>query len=131
MTTLTPLATIQAAYQAFGNGDVPGLMKLIDDDARWTFHGSAGLAYSGDFRGAQAIRSWFGQVSEIDDIQQFEPREFFAGDRHVTVLGWERSRDRRTGKVFESPWVHLFEVADGRITRFWGIYDTAASATSR
>lgn len=127
----TPLATVQALYQAFGAGDVPALLSLLDPAVRWTFKGSPGLAYSTEVHGPAEVGRWIGQVMEIDDIQAFEPREFFAGDSHVTVLGWERTRDRRSGRTFESEWVHLFEVADGRITRFWGLFDTAASAAAR
>jgi uncharacterized protein len=47
------------------------------------------------------------------------------------VLGWERSQVRPGGKVFESEWVHLFTIRDGRVVRFWGMYDTQASAEAR
>lgn len=53
-----------------------------------------------------------------------------AGDK-VAVLGWERTRARSSGKVFETEWVHVFTTLDGRIARFWGIYDTEASAAAR
>ena len=49
----------------------------------------------------------------------------------MTVLGWERTAARPSGKVFESEWVHVFSVRDGRITRFWGMYDNEASAAAR
>ena len=38
---------------------------------------------------------------------------------------------RPRGKVFETEWVHVFTVRGGRITRFFGIYDTEASAAAR
>jgi len=49
----------------------------------------------------------------------------------VTVLGWERTRALPSGKVFEADWVHIFTVRDGRVVRFWGMYDTEASAAAR
>jgi hypothetical protein len=49
----------------------------------------------------------------------------------VTVLGWERTAARPSGKGFESEWVHVFTVRAGRITRFWGMYDNEASAAAR
>jgi ketosteroid isomerase-like protein len=33
--------------------------------------------------------------------------------------------------VFETEWVHEFTVRGGKIVRFWGIYDTKASAAAR
>jgi len=68
---------------------------------------------------------------EVEDILVFEPREFIPAGDNVTVLGWERTRARPSGKVFETEWVHIFTVSDGRIVRFWGMYDTEASAAAR
>src|SRR4029453_6620231 len=71
----TPTDIIQAAYAAFGRGDIPALLELLDDDIEWTFHGSIGLAYMGTVRGKAAVARWFGHVAELDDIQAFEPRQ--------------------------------------------------------
>ncbi len=73
----------------------------------------------------------FGHVAELDGIQAFEPREFLAGPDHVTVLGWERTQALPAGKVFETDWVHVFNLRDGKVTRFIGTYDTAAVAAAR
>jgi hypothetical protein len=127
----TPTATIQAAYAAFGRGDVAAILDMVTDDVEWTHHGSIGLAYMGTFNGKAAVARWFGDVAELDGIQVFEPREFFAGPDHVTVLGWERTKALPAGKVFESHWVHLFTLHDGKISRFVGTFDTAAAAAAR
>jgi uncharacterized protein len=65
------------------------------------------------------------------DILVFEPREFISSGEKVAVLGWERTRVRVGGRIFESEWVHIFTTRDGRIVRFWGMYDTEASAEAR
>ncbi|HEV7912463.1 MAG TPA: nuclear transport factor 2 family protein [Albitalea sp.] len=127
----TPTATIQAAYAAFGRGDVAAILDMVTDDVEWTHHGSIGLPYMGTFNGKAAVARWFGDVAELDGIQVFEPREFFAGPDHVTVLGWERTKALPAGKVFESHWVHLFTLRDGKIARFVGTFDTAAAAAAR
>ena len=127
----TPTETIQNMYAAFGRGDVPALLELVSDDIEWTFHGSIGLPYMGTVRGKPAVARWFGQVAEVDGIQAFEPREFLAGPDHVTVLGWERTQALPRGRVFESDWIHVFSLRGGKVTRFIGSYDTAASAAAR
>ena len=121
---------IRTAYEAFGRGDVPAIVSLLSEDVDWRFAGPKGLAYTGRFKKAQ-VAHWFADVAAVDDIQAFEPREFIAGGDHVTVLGWERCIARPSGKTFESDWVHVFTVKHGKITRFWGIYDTEASAAAR
>ena len=125
------VGVVQTAYAAFGRGDIPGILDLISDEAEWKFCGSKGLPYTGTFRSKDDIAKWFASIPEVEEILAFEPREFISAGDKVTVLGWERSQVRPGGKVFESEWVHLFTIRDGRVVRFWGMYDTQASAEAR
>ena len=126
------LETVQTAYAAFGRGDVPTIVSMLSEKFEWKFIGAKGLAYTGSFNTAEQVGNWFADVARLDDITHFEPREFISGEAgHVTVLGWERTRAQPGGKVFECEWAHVFTVTEGRISRFWGIYDTQASAAAR
>ena len=130
-TSVQAVEVVQTAYAAFGRGDVPAILGLIADDVEWKFFGSRGLPYTGTFRTKDEIAKWFASIPQVDDILVFEPREFIPAGDKVTVLGFERAQARPSGKVFETEWVHVFTVRDGRIARFWGIYDTEASAAAR
>jgi uncharacterized protein len=90
-----------------------------------------GLPYTGTFRGKDGTAKFFASIPEVEDLLVFEPREFISAGDKVTMLGWERSQVRPGGKVFESEWVHLFTIRDGRVVPFWGMYDTQASAEAR
>jgi len=125
------VAVVQEAYQAFGRGDIPGLLTRVADQVDWRFHGTKGLPYTGVFKTKADVARWFAAIAEVDDVQGFEPREFIDGGTHVTVLGWERTGARPGGKIFETEWAHVFTVRDGKIVRFWGMYDTQASAAAR
>jgi ketosteroid isomerase-like protein len=122
----TPTAIAQEAYQAFGRFDVPALLNLMADNVDWEFVGSPTLSYAGKRRDKQAVADFFAAVAKADDIHVFEPREFIEGGEHVTVLGWERSTAIDTGHEFESDWVHVFTVKDGKVTRWRGFFNTAA-----
>lgn len=126
-----PVQTVQTLYAAFGRGDIPALLEQVTDEVEWTFHGSLDLPYLGTFRGKAALARWFADVAEAEDVQAFEPREFLAGPAHVTVLGWERTRTRPAGGIYESPWVHVMSLRDGKVDRFVGMYDTAAVHAAR
>jgi len=126
-----PLITVQNAYAAIGEGDVAGLLNLIARDAPWTFAGDRKMPYTTTVRGHGGIGEWFGMVARHDDIQAFEPREFLVGPDHVTVLGFERTKDRTTGREFECEWVHVWRVSGGLITRFFGMLDSEAAAAAR
>jgi uncharacterized protein len=125
------LATVQNAYACFGRGDIPALLDLLSPDVSWQFVGDRRAPYTGRVSGPAAVAAWFGAVAQADDIQAFEPREFLVGENHVTVIGWERSAAKPSGRAFECEWVHVWTVRDGRIPRFWGMLDSEAVATAR
>ena len=125
------LSLIQTAYACFGRGDIPALLALTTPDVAWQFHGDHGAGYTGRVQGHAQVGEWFGEVARLDDIQAFEPREFLAGAGHVTVIGHERTIARATGRTFETPWVHVWQLRDGRIARFTGFFDTQAAAEAR
>ena len=54
-----------------------------------------------------------------------------AGPDHVTVIGWERTQAIPAGGVFESAWVHVWQLRGGQVSRFFGMFDSAASARAR
>ena len=127
----TPQALIESAYAAFGRGDLPALLALMDDAIEWQFVADRAAPYTATVRGKAQVAEWFAAVAQTDDIQRFEPRQFLAGEGHVAVRGWERCTTRATGRAFESDWVHLPQVQGGRITRFFGMLDAQAAAATR
>jgi hypothetical protein len=126
-----PIETVRTAYEAFGRGDIPALLEQLTDDIEWTFDGSTGDAYMRTARGKDDLMHWFEQVMATDGIQAFEPRQMLAGTDHVTVIGWERAQALPAGGIFETNWVHVWQLRDGRVARFFGMFDTAASAQAR
>ena len=127
-TEQTSIELIQNLYAAFGRGDVPYILDACTDDVVWTQLGPDGMAYAGTFKGKAAVGQWFGHVAALDSIKEFEPREFFGGSDHCTVIGWERTADSKTGKEFSSDWIHHFQVKQGKVTRWIGAFDTDARA---
>ena len=130
MSSRNPLEIVQSAYGAFGRGDVAALLGELAPDVQWQMVAAPGLSYNGTFAGHDGVQKFLTAVATNDDIRAFEPRRFFAGADHVTVIGWESTVARSTGRTFEAEWVHVFELSGGRITRFYGIYDTAPAAAA-
>jgi uncharacterized protein len=104
---------------------------LIADEVEWKFCGSKGLPYTGTFRTKDEIARWFASIPEVEEILAFKPREFISAGDSVTVVGWERIRARPAERCSKRKWVHVFTPRDGRLVRFWGMYDTEASAAVR
>lgn len=127
----TPIDIVQAAYAAFGRGDIPALLALCSPDVRWQFVADRAAPYTAAVVGHGQVGEWFAAVGASDDIHSFEPRRMFEGAEHVTVIGHERTTLRATGKTFECPWVHVFTVKNGLVTDFWGLIDTQATGDAR
>ncbi len=119
-------SVVQDAYAAFGRGDVPGVLALCADNVDWEHVGPPRLGYAGKRTDRAGVADFFAKVAEFDDIKVFEPREFIEQGDNVAVLGWEETTARDTGKSFRCEWMHWFTVTGGKITRWRGLYDTAA-----
>lgn len=126
------LSHVQTVYGCFGRGDIPALLDRLAPQVVWQFIGDKRAPFTGRFVGRAQVAEWFGHVAGSDGIQAFEPREFLVGADHVTVIGWERTQALPAGKVFETEWVHVWQLdATGQITRFLGIYDSEAASLAR
>lgn len=120
---------IQDVYTAFGQGNIPGVLDLLDEDVDWTFNGrSEDIPFGGRWQGKAKMMDFFQTVGATCDVLEFGPNEVISFGEHVLSLGHERVRVRATGRVFESDWAHLFQVIDGRVVRLREFYDTAAIA---
>jgi len=122
----TATAVVQKAYEAFGRKDVPAILNLVAEQVDWELVGPDSLAYAGKRRSKKEVGEFFAAIPKADDIHAFEPREFIAAGDNVTVLGRESSTAVDTGKKFESEWVHVFTVKNGKVTRWRGFFNTAA-----
>ncbi len=56
----------------------------------------------------------------------FEPREFFAQDDTVVVLGHYRFRVKTTGIAYDTDWAMVWKLRDGKVVRF-DIHDDSAT----
>jgi uncharacterized protein len=122
----TATTVVQQAYEAYGRGDVPGILNQVAVDVDWEFVGSANLPFAGRRKNHKEVAAFFAALPLADDMHTFEPREFIEADGNVTVLGWVKAIARETGKTYQSEWAHVFTVNNGKISRWRGFYNTAA-----
>jgi uncharacterized protein len=120
------LTVVKQAYEAFGRRDIPAMLNLVADEVDWKFVGPASLPYAGLRRNRKEAADFFAALERADETEIFEPREFIEAGENVTVLGWVKGIARDTQKTFDTEWVHVFTVKDGKVTRWRGFSDTAA-----
>ena len=107
---------VQQAYEAFGRGDIPAVLGLLDEDVEWTAPGT--LPQGGTFKGPDEVgqfftalgAAWEGLELDVEAVGE-------VGDD--LVAGVVRAAGPVGAAVPPSYGaVHVFEVRDGRIIRF-------------
>jgi len=122
------LRVVQNLFECFGRGDVPGILRLLDDDVDWHIKGPSEVPFFGPRRGHDGVLDFFGKVGTAVEFEHLAPEGFFASGDRVVVLGSERGRVRATGKEFVNEWAMVFTLRGGKIVKFRSHEDTAAVA---
>src|SRR5262245_46968071 len=115
----------QAAYAAFGRGDIAAFMDVLDDNVEWVLPGPTDVPLFGTFRGKAGVQEWLGTMGEHVRFRTFEPREFIAQGDKVVVLLHAESTLTRTNRNVVSDGVHVLTMRDDKLVRFVGNDDTA------
>lgn len=119
---------VQECYEKFGSGDIDGLLSRLHDNIDWTTPTTENVGFSGKRKGKQAVAEFFTELAGAETFSRFEPLEFVAQDDKVVVIGELASTVTTTGKAFETDWVHVFHLSNGKITSFKEFFDTAQTA---
>ena len=119
---------VQAIFEAFGRGDVPGVLTHLSEDVTWKAPGPEVVPYFGDRRGHAGATEFFVQLGTNVDFESFEPGVFVAEGDRVVALGRERVKVRGTGKSFDNDWALVFTFAGGKVTDFQIYENTSAIA---
>ena len=118
------LATTQALFAAFGEGDIPKILTYLDNDIVIEFYGPPAIPYAGTYRGIDEARRFFETVLASVDINQFDPEEFIAERDKVVVTGHLNLNARPTGGEIASDFVHVITLRDGKWLRFRDFMNT-------
>ena len=109
------LNTVKRLYAAFGAGDLPGLLAVID-------------AWSGEGHGHEHVERFFQKLGTTAALKTFEPRSFVSEGDEVVVMGYEEGTARATGRDWKTHFTHQFTVKDGKVTSHREYVDTQAIA---
>jgi ketosteroid isomerase-like protein len=114
-------------YQLFQSGQIGELLARYHDDAEWIGPDLESVPFSGAFRGKTEIAQFFTTLDSSVQASRFEPTRFVAEDDTVVVTGLATWLAKPTGRSYDSPWVHVFTLRDGKVARFESYYDTSAT----
>jgi len=109
---------VRRVYEAFGRGDLDGLIALLDPQVSWRTPGPPDLPTAGLRHGTDAVRDFFGVLLNTFEITDFVPSDFLAQGDKVVVLGTSRERVKPAGTAVDFRWVHVYTLHEGRIVTF-------------
>lgn len=118
-----PVETVRSCYAALARGDIGALAAELWPDVVWTE--AAGGPYHGTYVGPDAVVQ--GVLVRISaDWQDFSaaPDLLVAEGGRVVAVGTYRGRCRRTGRLVEARFAHVFVVDAGRVREFEQILDS-------
>lgn len=117
---------VRRGYEAFGRGDLNGLLENLDHNVEWTTPGPSHLATAGRRRGHEEVKAFFGLLSETYEFEKFDPHTFIEQGNRVVVLGDDVVKVKATGTVITEAWAHVFTLENGKVVAFQEYIDTAA-----
>jgi ketosteroid isomerase-like protein len=125
---MSNLAVVQEVYAAFARRDMEAILAHLSPDVLWSEPENPFNPAAGTHHGHAGFLEWARIGHEAEDIEELEPQLFFTSEGAVAVVGHLRCRAKRTGRVYESDFVHLVSLREGMITRFQEFFDTYAAA---
>ncbi|SDE02124.1 hypothetical protein SAMN05428966_106379 [Massilia sp. PDC64] len=118
---------VMEGYRLFQNGDIPGMLAYAHDDAAWIAPDAEAVPFAGSFHGKAEVGRFFSELLKAMQPTRFVIKDVIAENDKVVVLGEAMWLVRSTGRSYDSQWVHVFTMRDGKFIRVDSLYDTASA----
>jgi ketosteroid isomerase-like protein len=121
---MTPVQTIESAYDAFQRGDIPAILNLVAPGAKW--RQSTMLPWGGNYTGPDGVAVFFNKLAAEMETTAFEARENVGVGQEVFSFGYYAGKSLKTGRTAGADWMFRWRVENGKIASFESYIDTAA-----
>jgi ketosteroid isomerase-like protein len=124
--------TVQAIYEAFGRGDVPGILEHLADDIAWDQDGDSwGLPWYEPRQGRAEVPGFFDALLGNVVLTRFEPTSFLSNDSQVAVVLDVALEVKSSGRAVAEQEIHLWTFGpDGKVVRFAHVIDRHAQVAA-
>lgn len=121
------VSLLRNLYDAFGRGDIPTVLGAMSPEIRWYEAESNPYMPSGEaWVGPDAVlNNLFMRLGAEWDGFAVIPKSFHAAGNSVIVEARYTGTYKATGRSMDAQVCHVWDVNDGRITRFQQYVDTA------
>ncbi len=118
---------MKSLYEAFGRGDVPAVIGAMSPGIMW--HQAEGNPYNPSGQpwvGPDAVmNNLFMRLGSEWDGFTVHPKAFHDAGDSVIVEGRYTGTFKPTGKSMDTQVCHVWDIKDGKVTRFQQYVDTA------
>ena len=125
--SVTNTEIVRQLYAAFADRDIPRMLAMLAPDVEWGEPPNPYNPSAGTRRGHAGFLEWADIGRQAEDIVVLDPRKMLVDDDSVAVVGYIRCRVIATGRTYESDFVHLVTLRDGKVARFQEFFDTYAA----
>ena len=119
------LQIVRGLYEAFGNGDVPGVLSKFANDIEWreadNFIDADGNPYIGPPAVLEGV--FMRLATEWDSFVVHQDSIMSAGNQ-VIAFGTYTGTYKKTGKSVRAQMVHVWDIKDGKAVKFQQYTDT-------
>ena len=120
---------VRAIYDAFGAGDIEGVVSRMSPDMVWNEAENFPYADHNPYTGPEAILTGvFGRFGADWDGFAAVPEEFLDAGDAVVVLGRYGGTYKATGESTNAQFAHVWRVDGGRAVQFQQYTDTLQAA---
>ena len=118
---------VKKVYEAFARGEIPTVLGAMDPGIRW--YPAEGHPYMSSGKaliGHDAIlNGLFARIAADWDAFAVHPQSFYDAGDTVIVEARYGGTYKPTGRSLDAQGCHLWDVKDGKVTRFQQYVDTA------
>jgi ketosteroid isomerase-like protein len=122
------IEAVRRLYAAFAERDIQSILAVLSPEVEWGEPANPLNPAAGTRHGHAGFLEWLQIGRASEDILALEPRQFLSDADSVAVVGYTKCVARRTGKSYETDFVHLVTFKEGKIIRFREFFDTYAAA---
>jgi uncharacterized protein len=119
---------VQNVYASFAKHDIQSILASLSPDVEWGESGNPYNPAAGTRHGHAGFLEWLNIGRQSEDILLLETRKFLAENDSVAVIGYTKCLAKQTNQTYETDFVHLVTLKDGKISRFQEFFDTYAAA---
>jgi ketosteroid isomerase-like protein len=127
--TLLPIA--QQLYSAFGQGNIPAILELLDENVQWekwsgdNMAQKAGVPWLKERHGKEGALAFFQLLGSTMQFKEFQVLNLMEGGNQVAAEILVEIELPETGNHYRDEEIHLFTFNDaGKVIRFRHYADT-------